>query len=76
MAGDLGLIVAAGAVVAFTVALGALVLRVPRCPGCGRPGVAEARTIADAHPSLVEVVYWCRACHVRVGRRTIGNPGE
>jgi len=76
MAADLGLVLAAGGVLAFTAGLGAFVLRVPRCPGCRRPGTAEAREIADTHPSLVEVVYWCRACDRVVGRRTLGHPGE
>jgi hypothetical protein len=76
MTPELGLILAAGSVLAFTVSLGVVVLRVPRCPGCGRPGVAEARQIADVHPALVEVIYRCRACQVVVGRRTLGHPGE
>lgn len=76
MTPDVGLVLAAAAVLAFTVGLGVVVLRVPRCPGCGRPGVGEAVQIADVHPALVEVVYRCQACQVVVGRRMLGHPGE
>ena len=50
MTPDLGVVLAAGGVLAFTVGLGVAVMRVPRCRGCGRPGVAEARAIADVDP--------------------------
>jgi hypothetical protein len=73
---DLGVVAAVVGVLTFTLGLGVLVLRAPRCPGCGRPGVAEARAIADTCPSLVEVVYRCRACDTVVGRRMLGHPGE
>jgi hypothetical protein len=76
MAPDLGLVLAVGGVLALTVGLGVAVLRVPRCPGCGRPGVGDAVQVADVHPALVEVVYRCQACRVVVGRRTLGHPGE
>lgn len=76
MAPDLGLVLAAGGVLAFTVSLGLFVLHAPRCPRCHRPGVAEAREIADTHPFLVEVIYRCGACDWVVGRRTLGHPGD
>jgi hypothetical protein len=76
MASDLGLILATGGVLAFAVTLGVFVLHSPRCPRCRRPGVAEAREIADTHPFLVEVVYRCGACDEVFGRRTLGFPGE
>jgi hypothetical protein len=75
MVPDLGLVVAAGSVVTFTMGLGVIVLRPPACRGCGRPAVGEARAIADAHPALVEVIYRCRRCDARVSRRTLGHPG-
>jgi hypothetical protein len=76
MTPELGLILAAGSVLAFTVSLGVVVLRVPRCPGCGRPGVAEARQIADVHPALVEVIYAAgRARSSSVGARS-ATPGS
>ena len=73
---DAGLVAMVGGLLAFVIGLGVLVLRVPRCPGCRRPGVADARTIADAHPALIEVLYECRACGIVVSRRTLGYPGE
>ena len=76
MSTDAGLVAAAVGILAFVIGLGVLVLRVPRCPGCRRPGVAEARALADAHPALVEVFYECRACGIVVSRRTLGYPGE
>ena len=75
MTPELSLLTVAGALLAFTVGLGAIVLRVPRCSACGRQGVGEARAITDADPSLVEVIYWCRACHTSLGRRALGHPG-
>lgn len=76
MTSELGLVLAAGGVLAFAVGLGTAVLRVPRCRGCGRPGVAEARQIADVRPALVELVYRCRPCDAVVSRRTLGHPGD
>jgi hypothetical protein len=76
MALDLRLILAAGAVLAFTLGLGAFVLHAPRCPRCGRPGVGEAREAAHPHLALVEVIYRCLVCDGVLGRRTLGNPGE
>jgi hypothetical protein len=75
MTPELSLVLAAAAVLAFAVGLGIFILRVPRCPRCRRPGVGEARAITEDHPSVVEVIYRCRACHARVGRRTLGLPG-
>jgi hypothetical protein len=74
MAPDIGLAVAAVSVLAFTVGLGALALRVPRCPSCGRPGEAEAREIAGAGPSFIVVIYRCPPCNQALGRRTLVHP--
>jgi hypothetical protein len=74
MTPELSLVVAAATVLAFTVGLGIVILRVPRCPGCRRPGVGEVRAIAEDHPSVVEVIYRCRVCQARLGRRTLGLP--
>jgi hypothetical protein len=74
MATDLGLVLAVAGVLAFTVSLGVFVLHTPRCPRCRRPGVGEAREIADAHPFLVELVYRCVVCDGVLGRRTLGYP--
>ncbi len=76
MSTDAGLVAMVGGLLAFVIGLGVLVLHVPRCPGCRRPAVAEARAVADAHPALVEVCYECRACGIVVSRRTLGYPGE
>jgi hypothetical protein len=72
---ELSLVVAVAAVLAFTVGLGIVVCRVPRCPRCRRPSVGEARAIAEHHPSIVEVMYRCRACRTRLSRRTLCDPG-
>jgi hypothetical protein len=71
---ELGLVLAAVGVAAFTVGVGALVLRTPRCPGCGRPGQPEAREIAGAGPAFVVVVYRCPPCDQPLGRRTLVHP--
>ena len=75
MAAEPGLVLAVAGVLAFTVSVGVFVLRAPRCPRCGRPGVGEAREIADADPFLVELVYRCVVCDGILGRRTLGQPG-
>ena len=74
MAPDLSLVLGGAGVLAFSVGLGALVLRVPRCPGCERRGQPEARAIAGADPTLIELVYWCRPCDRVFGRRTVVHP--
>ena len=74
MATDLGLVLAVAGVLAFTVSLGVFVLHAPRCPRCRRPGVGEAREIADADSFLVELVYRCVVCDGLLGRRTLGHP--
>jgi hypothetical protein len=72
----MGLALAVAGVLAVTVGVATFAIRAPRCPGCGRPGVGEARAIADTQPSLVELIYRCRPCDLIVGRRTLGHPGE
>jgi hypothetical protein len=74
MAAELGLILAVAGVLAFTVSVGMFVLHTPRCPRCRRPGVGEAREIADADSFLVELVYRCVVCDGVLGRRTLGHP--
>ena len=71
---DLGLALAGAGVLAFSVGLGAFVLRAPRCPGCERPGQPEAREIARADSPLIELVYRCRRCGQVFGRRTVVHP--
>ena len=74
MAPDLGLVLAGAGVLAFSVGLGAFVLREPRCPGCQRPGRSEAREIARGDSPLIELVYRCRPCDQVFGRRTVVHP--
>ena len=76
MTPDVGLVLAAAAILAFTFGLGVVVLRVPRCRAAGGRAWGSAWQIADVHPALIEVVYRCRACQVIVGRRMLGHPGD
>jgi hypothetical protein len=64
MATDLGLVLAVAGVLAFTVRLGVFVVHGPRCPRCRRPGVGEAREIADA-PHFSSS--WCTAAWSATG---------
>ena len=74
MAAEIGLVLAVAGVLAFTVSVGVFVLHAPRCSRCRRPGVGEAREIADADRSLVELVYRCVVCDGVLGRRTLAHP--